>query len=101
MDHTCPVVHKSRRPQARLKTVTLFYIHCGNLICVSFFLGRSCDFYGPFFAPHAARLSRENGAFVGNKNILKMSFLPASAQSVPPGLHFALLFLLFLFLGSL
>jgi hypothetical protein len=29
MDQTCPVVHKSRRPQARLKTVTLFYIHCG------------------------------------------------------------------------
>jgi hypothetical protein len=28
MDQTCPVVHKSRRPQARLKTVTLFYIHC-------------------------------------------------------------------------
>jgi hypothetical protein len=23
MDQTCPVVHKSRRPQARLKTVTL------------------------------------------------------------------------------
>jgi hypothetical protein len=29
MDQTCPVIHKSRRPQARLKTVTLFYIHCG------------------------------------------------------------------------
>jgi hypothetical protein len=29
MDQTCPVVHKSRRPQARLKTVTLFDIHCG------------------------------------------------------------------------
>jgi hypothetical protein len=28
MDQTCPVAHKSRRPQARLKTVTLFYIHC-------------------------------------------------------------------------
>jgi hypothetical protein len=35
MDQTCPVVHKSRRPHARLKTVTLFYIHCGDsLICV-------------------------------------------------------------------
>jgi hypothetical protein len=36
MDQTCPVVHKSRRPQAGLKTVTLFYIHCGfiaQLIC--------------------------------------------------------------------
>jgi hypothetical protein len=29
MDQTCPVVHKSCHPQARLKTVTLFYIHCG------------------------------------------------------------------------
>jgi hypothetical protein len=28
MDQTCPVVHKSRRPQARPKTVPLFYIHC-------------------------------------------------------------------------
>jgi hypothetical protein len=28
MDQTCPVVHKSRRPQAKLLTVTLFYIHC-------------------------------------------------------------------------
>jgi hypothetical protein len=28
MDQTCPVGHKSRRPKARLKTVTLFYIHC-------------------------------------------------------------------------
>jgi hypothetical protein len=30
MDQTCPVDHKSRRQQARLKTVTLFYIHCGK-----------------------------------------------------------------------
>jgi hypothetical protein len=30
MDQTCPVVHKSRRPQARLKTVTVFYIHCAT-----------------------------------------------------------------------
>jgi hypothetical protein len=30
MDQTCPVVHKSRRPQARLNTVTLFYIHCAK-----------------------------------------------------------------------
>jgi hypothetical protein len=29
MDQTCLVVHKGRRPQARLETVTLFYIHCG------------------------------------------------------------------------
>jgi hypothetical protein len=36
MDQTCPVVHKSRRPQARLKTVTLFYIHCVPfLVCLN------------------------------------------------------------------
>jgi hypothetical protein len=32
MDQTCPVVHKSRRPQARLKTVTLFYINCECIV---------------------------------------------------------------------
>jgi hypothetical protein len=32
MDQTCPVVHKSRRSQAWLKTVTLFYIHCGQAL---------------------------------------------------------------------
>jgi hypothetical protein len=40
MDQTCPVVHKSRHPQARLKTVTLLYIHCvyggpGHCICLN------------------------------------------------------------------
>jgi hypothetical protein len=32
MDRSCPVVHKSRCPQAVLQTVTLFYIHCGPVI---------------------------------------------------------------------
>jgi hypothetical protein len=29
MDQSCPVVHKSRRPQARLQTAKLFCNNCG------------------------------------------------------------------------
>jgi hypothetical protein len=48
MDQTCPVVHKSRRPQVRLKTVALFYIHCVVYYAhqtykkALVFLGRNC-----------------------------------------------------------
>jgi hypothetical protein len=38
IDQTCPVVHKSRRPQARLTTVTLFYIHCGIYYVLKLFV---------------------------------------------------------------
>jgi hypothetical protein len=48
MDQTCPVVHKSRRPQARLKTVTLFYIHCG------WAPAEADGFWGPTFLPSIA-----------------------------------------------
>jgi hypothetical protein len=30
MDQSCPVVHKSRRPQARLQTAKLFCNNCGD-----------------------------------------------------------------------
>jgi hypothetical protein len=54
MDQTCPVVHKSRRPQARLKTVTLFYIHCdltqhyGSSAWQSLIINRADESYNLF-----------------------------------------------------
>jgi hypothetical protein len=49
MDQSCPVVHKSRRLQAALQTVTLFYIHCANAhieyLCLFTIFEDACRYY--------------------------------------------------------